>query len=84
MDKERAKLPCANAESAAYFRATLAELGETQSSLARLMARHGDDRKPGTILRNIQRMAIGEARLSGEMRVLLNFMLREKRRPHFG
>jgi hypothetical protein len=67
-------------EGAAFFRAALQELEESQSSLARLMQRYGDDRKPATILRNIQRMANGEARVSGEMRVLLNFMLRGKRR----
>ena len=67
------------AEGAAFFRAALRELGETQSSLARLMKKHGDDRQPATILRNIQRMANGEARVSGEMRVLLNFLLRGRR-----
>lgn len=69
-----------NAESATFFRQTLEQLGENQSSLARLMKRHGDDRQPATILRNIQRMATGEARVSGEMRVLLNFMLRGKKK----
>ena len=67
-------------EGAAFFRAAALALEESQSSLARLMQRYGDDRKPATILRNIQRMANGEARVSGEMRVLLNFMLRGKRR----
>lgn len=69
-----------NAESAKFFRHALEQLGENQSSLARLMKRHGDDRQPATILRNIQRMATGEARVSGEMRVLLNFMLRGKKK----
>ena len=67
-----------SAESAAWFRATLDEIGETQSSLAKLMARCGDDRKPGTILRNVQRMALGEARVSGEMRVVLHFLRQSK------
>lgn len=80
MDKEGTIPPRASPEGAAYFRAALAELGETQSTLARLMQRHGDDRQLSTILRNIQRMALGEARISGEMRVLLNYMLREKQR----
>jgi hypothetical protein len=61
-------------ESAAFFRAALAEIGETQASLARLMKRKGDDRQPKTILRNIQRMAVGEARVPGEMRVLLTML----------
>jgi hypothetical protein len=67
-------------ESAAWFRAMLAELGETRSSLARLMHRKGDDRQPATILRTIQRMATGEARVSGEMRVILTMMRRAKNR----
>lgn len=65
-------------ESAAWFRAVLEEIGETQSSLARLMKRCGDDRQKATILRNIQRMANGEARVSGEMRVLLHFLRRSR------
>jgi hypothetical protein len=67
-------------ESAAWFRAALEALGETQSSLARLMKRKGDDRQPNTILRNIQRMASGDARVSGEMRVILTMMQRAKDR----
>lgn len=67
-------------ESAAWFRAMLEEIGETQSSLARLMHRKGDDRQPATILRTIQRMACGEARVSGEMRVILTMMKRAKNR----
>ena len=67
-------------ESAEWFRAMLEELGETQSSLARLMHRKGDDRQPATILRTIQRMATGDARVSGEMRVILNMMKRAKNR----
>ena len=67
-------------ESAAWFRDMLEQLDETQSSLARLMKRKGDDRQPMTILRTIQRMATGEARVSGEMRVILTMMLRAKQR----
>ena len=65
-------------ESAAWFREQLTAIEETQSGLARLMKRCGDDRQPPTILRNIQRMALGEARVSGEMRVLLHFLRRGK------
>ena len=67
-------------ENAAFFRSALDELGENQSSFARLMQRYGDDRQPATILRSVQRMAAGEARVSGEMRVLLTFMQRGKKR----
>ena len=69
-------------ESAATFREQLEAIEETQSGLAKLMKRCGDDRQPSTMLRNMQRMALGEARVSGEMRVLLHFLRRgrEKRR----
>jgi hypothetical protein len=67
-------------ESAAWFRAALEELGETQASKARLMKRKGDDRLPETIARHMRRMATGEARVSGEMRVILTMMQRAKYR----
>jgi hypothetical protein len=67
-------------ESARWFRAMLEELGETQASMARLMKRKGDDRQPETIARHMRRMATGEARVSGEMRVILTMMLRAKKR----
>lgn len=70
-----------SAESAASFRAALEEIGETHAGLAKLLQRNGDDRQPATILRHIQRMATGEARVSGEMRVILTF-LRNGRRRH--
>jgi len=79
-DEQRKSSPIGGTpESAAWFKAALEELGETQSSLARLMHRKGDDRQPATILRTIQRMATGEARVSGEMRVVLTMMLSGKR-----
>lgn len=65
------------AESAAWFREALAEIGESQTGLARWMQRLGDDRKPANILRSIQRMASGDARVSGEMRVLLTLRRRK-------
>ena len=70
------------AESARWFRERLAEVGETQGGLARLMKRCGDDRTEKNILRSIQRMAAGDARVSGEMRVILHFLdkSRAKRR----
>jgi hypothetical protein len=61
-------------ESAAWFRAELEALGQTQTGFAKWLQRRGDDRKPATILRHIQRMATGEARVSGEMRVILSMM----------
>ena len=41
----------------ADFRATLARLGHTQSSFARLLAELGDARPPATILRTVQEIA---------------------------
>jgi len=67
-------------ESAAWFRAELEALGETKASMARLMKRKGDDRAPNTIERHMQRMATGDARVSGEMRVILTMMRRAKER----
>jgi hypothetical protein len=67
-------------ESAAWFRDMLAKLDETQASMARLMKRKGDDRQLATIERTIRRMACGDARVSGEMRVILTMMLRAKDR----
>jgi hypothetical protein len=67
-------------ESAAWFRAALEDLGETKASMARLMKRKGDDRQPDTIERHMRRMATGEARVSGEMRVILTMMRRARNR----
>jgi hypothetical protein len=57
--------------SATEFRAFLTEIGESQSGFARTLKLMGDDRLHTTILRHIQRMATGEARVSGEMRVIM-------------
>lgn len=65
-----------DAESAAWFRAQLQELGFTQGTFARFMQRRGDVRSK----RNIQRMCAGQVRVPGEMRVLLGLMLRSKKR----
>lgn len=59
------------------FRAQIAALGLTQSGLARRMKELGDDRDEKNILRSIQRMVAGDARVSGEMRALLGLMERE-------
>ena len=63
-----------NPESAEWFRDRLRALGQSQTGLARLLTSLGDDRQPGTILRSVQRMANGEARVSGEMRALLTLL----------
>jgi hypothetical protein len=77
---QRVNVRAGTPESAAYFRSVLQELGETPNGLAKRMLRLGDDRGKQTILRNIQRMASGEARISGQMHVILNIFLHTKRR----
>jgi hypothetical protein len=78
--KSRLSDHAATPESATFFRAVLDELDKTQSSFARKLARLGDDRKPNTILRHVQRMATGEARISGEMKVILTIFHRRQER----
>jgi hypothetical protein len=58
------------------FRSTLAELGLTIGGLTRVMIRHGDCRPATTIKRRMRRIANGEIRLSGEMRVILGMLRR--------
>ncbi|MCQ4163005.1 hypothetical protein NON00_24215 [Roseomonas sp. GC11] len=58
---------------AELFRAKLEELDMTQASFARWMLEHGDNRPIQTIARNVRRIANGEAKLSGEMRIILHF-----------
>jgi len=71
MMDQMANQPGLQTTSADEFRAFLAEIGESQSGFARTLKRIGDDREKGTILRHVQRMATGEARISGEMRVIM-------------
>jgi hypothetical protein len=54
-----------DAESAAWFRAQLQELGFTQGSFARWMRRRGDDRSECGTRDHIRRMCAGKARVSG-------------------
>lgn len=61
-----------------WFKQQLVELGLTQASFGRLMVAHGDDRTIETIDRAIRRMANGTARVSGEMRVVLELLRRTK------
>lgn len=61
-------------ESATWFRGQLEALNMTQRGFARWMRERGDDRKPEAIERHVRRMANGEARISGEMRVILAMM----------
>ena len=72
--------PHGDAEGAAWLRSRLQELGFTQGAFARFMIRRGDTRPKRNVQRSIQRMCAGQARVPGEMRVLLGLMLRAKRR----
>ena len=69
-----------DAESATWFRTQLLELGFTQGAFARFMVRRGDTRPKRNVLRSIQRMCAGQARVPREMCVLLGLMLRSKQR----
>jgi hypothetical protein len=59
------------------LREALEDLGLSQTGLARLMIELGDDRDEKNIVRSIQRMIAGDARVSGEMRALLGFVKRD-------
>jgi hypothetical protein len=67
-------------ESAAEFRAFLAEVGESHTGFARTMKRLGDDREKATIERHIQRMLAGQARVTGEMRVIMSIIRNARRK----
>ncbi len=56
------------------FRQRLSNLGMSQSAFAVRLKQLGDSRSQETILRGVQRMATGEARVSGEMKVLLRLL----------
>jgi hypothetical protein len=58
----------------ADFKRALAGLRIGHGALSTIMKRLGDDRPRQNIRRNLRRMAAGEARVSGEMRALLNVL----------
>ena len=62
------------------FIMALKKLQFTSSDLAGWMAKRGDYRDEATIMRSIQRMMSGETRVSGEMVVLVNSLLRQRLR----
>lgn len=63
--------PGGSPEGAAWFRAELAAIGQTQSGLAKWMKKRGGDRLAATTPPHAQRMTNGEARVSSEMPVIL-------------
>ncbi|WP_105405471.1 hypothetical protein [Neorhizobium sp. T7_12] len=65
-------------EIAQEWREALAELGLSAVELADFMKKNGGDYRPyATILRSIQRMILGEIRVSGEMFVIVRMLLRQ-------
>ena len=73
-------MPPVEPEDAAQLRDSLDALSLNQTNLAQLMTELGDAREMKTILRSIQRMAGQEAKLSGEMQVILTLLKREQSR----
>lgn len=63
-------------EEGKTVREIIANLGYSQSALARLMKELGDNRDEKAILRSIQRMVAGDSRVSGEMRAFLGSLTR--------
>lgn len=61
------------------FRTALHELDFSVGDLARLFEHLGDDAKPTTIRRRIERWAAGTARVPGEAVAFLNIMLDDPR-----
>ena len=68
MDVDRYTPGRGSTESAAWFRTKPTKLGLSQTALARLMIRQGDDRQLTTIQRTLGLMATGSARVLGDAR----------------
>ncbi len=68
------------AGEAASFRSAIEMLDLNQSSFAGLLSELGDNRGLKTILRSIQRMVGVEARVSGEMQVIVTLLVRDRAR----
>ncbi|RJT28149.1 hypothetical protein D3227_34785 [Mesorhizobium waimense] len=62
------------------FNAALKELMLTPGDLATFMDKNRDYREGSATIRGIQRMVSGETRVSGEMMVIVNMLLRQHRR----
>lgn len=74
---ESLRPPPPGPESATWFREQLAALGWSKGDLIRYLLAHGDDRQPKTIERSLCRITAGEARVSGELRVVLTVLRKE-------
>jgi hypothetical protein len=62
------------------FNAALGELMMTPADLANVMFKNSDYRDASATIRAIQRMVSGDTRVSGEMMVIVNMLLRQHRR----
>jgi hypothetical protein len=62
------------------LRGAIAGLGMSHSGFARRMQELGDNRPHKNILRMVQRMLVGDARVSGEIRALIGLMQEVKAR----
>jgi len=62
------------------LRASIDNMQLNQSSFAGLLSELGDTRELKTILRSIQRMANSDAKVSGEMQVILKLLERDRSR----
>ena len=62
------------------FKTAMNELADSPAEIAKRLFRLGDKRSPKVIVRGIQRMLAGETRVSGEMMVIVNLLVRERRR----
>ena len=80
MSEQKPDVRVGTPQSAAEFRAFLAEIGATQSGFARTLKRLGDDRAKATIVRHVERMATGKARISGAMRVIMSIFRNSRRK----
>jgi|GEM_PF-3054073 len=67
-------------EATRLFHAALEIIDESPGRLALRMRRLGDHRPLGAITRAIQRMAAGESKVSGEMQVVMQLLVRERER----
>jgi hypothetical protein len=77
MEEDTIATGMADADS---FRTAIEDLTLNQSSLADTLSTLGDRREFKTILRSIQRMVNGEARVSGEMQAIVTLLGRERSR----
>ncbi len=80
VDEDLGASPYSPEDATRLFQAALKIIDESPGRLALRMQRLGDHRPLGTITRAIQRMAAGETKVSGEMQVVVQLLVRERER----